>query len=226
MPRRASRKSTRRQHALHDVLIGAPVPQADDRRSEQHAEPRRVARVEQKAGKSLRLGRGRQRPPQVDRFGIGGAQRVQATDLSQTHDQQHGRAGEQHRHVHGFGPQHRLHAAERSTKTPVMVTSENAANQKKSTSPSTGSCDGLVAEDGLDRERAGENRYRRLGEDVADEEDQRQHRARCRRVATLEELRRREYIGAQVERREHPAEHQHQLGMQLPVREGHAGVRA
>ena len=28
----------------------------------------------------------------------------------------------------------------RMTKTPVMVTSENAANQKKSTSPSTGNC--------------------------------------------------------------------------------------
>ena len=33
----------RAQGPLHDVLVGAPVPQADDRRAEQHAEPRVVA---------------------------------------------------------------------------------------------------------------------------------------------------------------------------------------
>ena len=33
----------RAQRALHDVLIGAPVPEADDRRAEQHAEPGVVA---------------------------------------------------------------------------------------------------------------------------------------------------------------------------------------
>ena len=54
----------------------------------------------------------------------------------------------------------------------------------------------------------------------------RQQRARAGCVAALEELRCGEDIGAQVERREHPPEHQHQPGMQLPVREGHAGVGA
>ena len=33
----------RAQRALHDVLVGAPVPQPDDGRAEQHAEPREVA---------------------------------------------------------------------------------------------------------------------------------------------------------------------------------------
>ena len=33
----------RAQGPLHDVLVGAPVPQADDRRAEQHAQPRVVA---------------------------------------------------------------------------------------------------------------------------------------------------------------------------------------
>jgi hypothetical protein len=40
--------------------------------------------------------------------------------------------------------------------------------------------------------------------------------------AAFEELGCREHLGAQVERREHPAEHQYQPGMQLPVGEGHA----
>ena len=33
----------RAQRALHDVLVGAPVPQADDGRAEQHAQPREIA---------------------------------------------------------------------------------------------------------------------------------------------------------------------------------------
>ena len=43
VPRRASRLVRRAERALHDVLVGAPVPEADDRRAEQHAEPRVVA---------------------------------------------------------------------------------------------------------------------------------------------------------------------------------------
>ncbi len=127
--------------------------------------------------------------------------------------------------MHGFGPQHRLHAAEHD---------EDAGDghEREGREPEEihladhGQLHGLVAQDRLDREGAGEDRDGGLREDVADEEDQRQHRARRRRVAALEEFRRREYVGAQVERREHPAEYQDQVGVQLPVREGHAGIRA
>jgi hypothetical protein len=37
VPRRASRLVRRAERALHDVLVGAPVPQPDDRRAEEHA---------------------------------------------------------------------------------------------------------------------------------------------------------------------------------------------
>ncbi len=86
--------------------------------------------------------------------------------------------------------------------------------------------DALVSEDGLDGERAGEDRHRCLGEDVADQEHEREECARAGGLASLEECGLGEYSRAQIEGREDPAERQHQIGMQLPMREGHAGIRA
>src|SRR5207253_4724948 len=45
----------RPQGTLHDVLIGGPIPQPDDRGAEQHAEPWVVARSEERrVGKECR----------------------------------------------------------------------------------------------------------------------------------------------------------------------------
>ena len=43
VPRRASRLVRGAKRALDDVLVGAPVPEPDDRRAEEHAEPGIVA---------------------------------------------------------------------------------------------------------------------------------------------------------------------------------------
>ena len=43
LPRRAIGLVRRAQRALHDVLVRAPIPEPDDRRAEQHAQPREVA---------------------------------------------------------------------------------------------------------------------------------------------------------------------------------------
>ena len=127
--------------------------------------------------------------------------------------------------MHGFGPQDRLHAAEHDEDARDGHEREGREPEEIHLAENR-QLDALVAQDRLDREGAGEDRDGRLGEDVADEEDQRQDSARGRRVASFEELRRREYIGAQVERREHPAEHEDQVGVQLPMRKCHAGIRA
>ena len=192
---------------------------------QQHAEPWRGAGIEQESGESGGRGRGRQRPPQMRGVRIRRNQRIHAADLAETHEQQHRGTGQQHGHVHGFGPQHRLHAAEHHEHAGDDHEEERGepeeihfAEQRQR--------DVLVSEDRLDRERAGEDRHRRLGEDVAHEEDERQERARAGRVATLEEFRRGEDLRAQIERREDPAEHQHQVRVQLPMREGHAGFGA
>ena len=113
-----------------------------------------------------------------------------------------------------------------TTNTPVMITRNERREPEEVHLAEQRQIDGLVTEDGLDGEGAGEDGHRRLGEDVAHQEDEREQRARAGRIAALEELGRREYFGAQIERREDPAEHQHEVRVQLPVREGHAGVGA
>ena len=56
-----------------------------------------------------------------------------------------------------------------------------------------------------------------LRQDVAHHGHERQHPPRCAGEPALEELGRREYSGAQVERHQHPAEHQQAPGVQLIV---------
>jgi hypothetical protein len=90
--------------------------------------------------------------------------------------------------MHGFGVQHRLHAAEhhehagdeheRQRRQPEEIC---LAEQRQVYH--------LVAEDGLDGESAGENRHRGLGEHVRTQEDDRKTGARAGRVAFLEEFR-------------------------------------
>ena len=54
-----------------------------------------------------------------------------------------------------------------TTNTPVTITEEERREPEEVDLAEQRQVDGLVAEDGLDRERAGEDRHRRLGEDVA-----------------------------------------------------------
>jgi hypothetical protein len=185
----------RGENPLRDVLIGTPVPEADDRRAEQHAEPRCLARVEQKARKARgRRGR-RQRAPQMNGLRVGGLQRIHAADLVQPHDEQHDGTAQQYGHVHRLGPQHGLHAAEHHEH--ARDDDERGAREPEEIGfAENRQVDRLVAEDGLDRKRAGEDGDRCLGEDVRRQENSGEQRARGGCVAPFEELGRREHVGA------------------------------
>ena len=70
-----------------------------------------------------------------------------------------------------------------------------------------------------EHDAAREDADRDLGDHVGDQRDQRQDPARRRREAPLEELRHRVDARPDVERHQHPAEHQQAPGVQLVVRE-------
>ena len=181
-----------------------------------------------KPGKPCVCRRRRQRAPEMDRLGIGGPQAFEAADFGEAPDQDDERADQHQRRLHALGPQHRLHAAghgvgpgdddQREGREPEVVGGPQQRQIDR--------LPGLVAEDGRDRDRAGVDGHRGLGQDVGDHEDEREHGARGRRVALLEELGRREDARAQVEGREHPAQHDAEVRVQLPVRERHARAGA
>ena len=110
----------RAERALHDVLVGAPVPEADDRRAEQHAEPRIVA-VEvpgdaagflDRRPRALEAGR-HERLPQVEHLRPEhGPQLAPAAERVEAVDGQQQRADHEDQGLHRFGVGDRAHPAE------------------------------------------------------------------------------------------------------------------
>ena len=81
------------------------------------------------------------------------------------------------------------------------------------------SCEAQAGQQHAEHDAAREDADRDLGDHVGDQRDQRQDPARRRREAPLEELRHRVDARPDVERHQHPAEHQQAPGVQLVVRE-------
>ena len=88
----------RAEHALHHRLVGAPVPDAEDRRAEEDAGPREV-RVAHRPDHREEVGRHLR------------AQRAPAADLVEAEHREDDRAGEQDDRLHQFGVDDRRQAA-------------------------------------------------------------------------------------------------------------------
>ena len=121
LPRRAVCWLASAQGPLHDVLIGAPVPQAAHRRAEEHAQPGEIA-VEvpgHAAGASFdRLpgplhARRNQRLPQVEHVRPANLPQLgPAAQLDQPVGRQQGRADDENDGLHGVVVGHGPHSAQ------------------------------------------------------------------------------------------------------------------
>jgi hypothetical protein len=89
----------RAEHALHDHLIGAPVPDAEDRRAEEDAGPRERG-----------IGRGLHHVKEVRRQRL--PQAGHSARLDQPQHAQRDRTGEQHDRLHELGVDDRRETAE------------------------------------------------------------------------------------------------------------------
>ena len=134
---------------------------------------------------------------------------------------------DEHRRLHRFGVGHRAHAAEHRVE-PGEHDDRHRSDPEAVERQSGDGRDRQTGQQDAEHDAAGEDADRHLGEHVGDERDQRQHPARRRREAALEELGHRVDARAHVEGHHHPAEHQQAPRVQLEVRQRHAarGARA
>jgi hypothetical protein len=223
----------RAQCALHDILIRAPVPHADDGRAEQHAEPREVVveiprLLDDVAGALDDHGRpgaglaGRnQRLPEIEHVGAAYvAKLAPATQLDHAVDREQSRAADEDHHLHRVVIGHRAHAAEHGVKA-------GEHDHQHGADPEAVDIQARDVDSHLGKERAedhasGEDAYCDLGDDEGDDGDDREHVTRLDAEAALEELRHGENLRPHVERHEDPSQQEQAPGVQLIVRHGDA----
>ena len=218
----------RAQRALHDVLVRAPVPQPDDRRAEQHAQPRVVAVEVPRDAPGLADRRPRafearrhERLPQVEHLGAEhGPQLAPAPEPLQAEDRQQQRAEQQDDRLHGLGVGHGPHAPDDR----VQAGQDHDRHRPDPEAVEDGAADVHLQprQQRPEHDATCEDADRDLGQHVGHERDEREDPARRRREPALEELRHRVHAGPHVERHEDPAEHQQAPRVQFVVRQRHA----
>ena len=181
VPPRALSRSLRREHALHDELVGAPVPDAEDRAR------RAGCRSRGSRGRSPAATCRRSSGPAVGRSCAPAAERVQADEGD---DQ---RADQQHEQLQRVGD--RAPRAGRRGRCRCRWPRRRSARPIQKSTPISA----------LEDDAAGGDRDRDLGQHVADDRDDGQVPARGRRVAALEELGHGVDAAAQVERARRPS---------------------
>ena len=189
------------EHALHDDLIGAPVPDAEDRGAEEDPRPREVGIVHRldHVEEIRRQRRAQARHPS----GFGEPE----------HRQQH-RAADQDNGLQQLGIDDRRQAAEDR----VDAGRDHHDHRRREEVPSR---------DLAEHEAARVQGHRDLRKDVRQDRNRRQVPAAGRPVASLQEFGHRDDAAAQVERNEHPREGQHHEDSQpLEVADGETGARA
>ena len=215
----------RAERALHDVLVGAPVPEADDRRAEQHAQPRVVAvEVPRDAAgflhrrpRAFEAGR-HQRLPQVEHLRPEHRpQLAPAAEDVETVDGQHQRADHEDQRLDRFGVGDGAHPAEH--RVDAGQDDDQHRPDPEAVQHDAAELQLHAGQQRAEDDAAREDADRDLGDHVGDQRDQRQDPARRRREAPLEELRHRVDARPDVERHQHPAEHQQAPRVQLVVRE-------
>ena len=223
-PRRACCFVGSTQRALHDVLVGAPVPQTDHRCAEQHAEPRVVVvEVPRHAAGFLHRSPGpfhsgrHERLPEVEHLRTAeSAELAPAAQCMQSEHSDQQRTKHQDARLHGLRVGHRPQAAEN------RVEAGQHDHQNRADPETVERANPHLRQQHLEHDATGKNAHRHLRDDVGDQRNQRQHPAAGRIEAPFEKLRHREHLRPHVERHEHPRQHQQAPGMQLVMRHGHA----
>ncbi len=222
----------RAERALNDVLIGAPVPQPDDRRAQQHSGPRIVLVEVPRHAAGFLYGRpgglhaGRRHGlPEVEELGPKRrAQLSPAAQLAQAEEREQQRPQHEHGGLNGLGIGDGPHAADHGVE--ARQQHERDRSDPEAVEDDAADLDLHVRKQRAEHDAAGEDPHRDLGQHVGNERDHRQDESGRRREAALEEFGHRVDAGAQIERRHHPAEHQQAPRVQLVVREGDAAGRA
>src|ERR1039458_10685436 len=168
------------QRALHDVLVRAPVPQADNGRAEQHAEPWEIVvevpgllddladgvGLNHRRPGTLYTG-GDERLPEVEHIGAAqAAQLVPASQADQAVGGQQERAEDEDRDLHGVVVSHGTHAAQRGVKAGEHDHQHRA--DPKAVDNDAADIDGHLREQRAEDDAAGEDTDRDFGDDESD----------------------------------------------------------
>ena len=193
----------RGQHALNDELVGAPVPDAEDRRAQKDSRPREV-RIRERLpdGHEARSGFFDHRAP--------------AAELAEPDPGDRDRTADQHEHLQQVRVEDRPQPAQHRVDPRRDDDDEGAGPE-------------VDAHQRLEDDAPRRDGHGDLGQHVADDRDHREVPARRRRVPALEELGHREDAAPQVERDEDPAQHQQDQGredLELPHRHAARGAGA
>ena len=216
------------EDALDDVLVRAPVPQADDGGAEEHADPGIVV-VEVPGHPSGLVDRGPrplhprrdERFPKVEHLAAGDlAERAPAAERLQAEVGHQARADDEDERLQGFGVGDGLEPAHDRVEPGDDDDQDGPDPEAVQAEPVE------LGQEHAEDDAAGEDADGHLGQDVGDERDERQHRPGGRREAPLQELGHGEDPRAHVERHHDPAEDEQAPGVELVVGHGHAVGRA
>ena len=218
----------RPEHALDDVLVGAPVPQADDGRAEEHADPGIIV-VEVPGHPAGLLDRG-PRPmdsrrdeglPEVEHLPADDPPELApAAEGLQAEVCHQGRADDEDERLDGFGVGDGLEPAH------DRVEPGDEDDQNRADPEAVEAHEVELGQEDAENDAAGEDADGHLGQDVGHERDEREDRPGRRGEAPLQELGHGEDLRAHVERHHDPAEDEQAPGVELVMGHGHAVGRA
>ena len=190
-----------REHALDDDLVGAPIPDADDRRAKENSSPRKIG-----------IGDGLHHVEVAGRDGS--AEGAEASNFVETDESERDCAGEKNQCLDEIG---------------VDDGSEAAGDRVNARRDDEDDCGGplIPADDALEDDGRGIQMDGNFREDVRDDRDAREIRCAIAIEATLEKFGHGEDVGTQIEGNEDPAEEQKNAGsLPLEISAGESGCRA
>ena len=196
-----------RENTLDDILVGTPVPETDNSRTDQGTKPRilrvavRTHQVNHSAGGTLVVG-------------LHVAELKHLVPAAQGFHSQHQdnqRAEEQDWSLKHRGVEHALHTSEDSVYSGDEHKTDSG-NPEEVDTPEL-----LYTEYLLEHKSAGIDGNGHLRQHIADQRDNAEDGAALCVVAALQELRHRIYHTACVERYEYPSENQNHPSLNLPV---------
>jgi len=188
-----------REHALHDELIGAPIPHRQNGRAEQNARPRKL-RMIHAAPQAQGLGRNRR----AHSFHAAQRRKAEGRDAE--------RAAEQNEHLHHVGVEHHAQPA------PYGVCAGNEHNENRAGPEGH-------AHERFENNAPGGDGHRNFGEHIPHHRKPGQISARAGRIAALQKLGHGEDAAAQIKGRKQPGQQQqHQPGHNFKLRHRNAAA--
>ncbi len=190
------------KRALHDVLVRAPVPQADNRRAEQHAQPREIAveipgdavLLDHRRPRALHA-LGNQRLPQVEHVGAENLAKFRpAAHVNEPENGDQQRTDDQHHRLQRLRVGHRAQPPQHR----VQAGQQNHRHRAHPEAVERGEADvePHLRQQGGEDDPAREDAHRDLCQHIGHKRDHRQHVARRFPKAFLEKLRHGEHQGA------------------------------